>query len=100
MDSEFHFKVKAKLVYVKDFHVAVVLVITGYIICKCICVPQVYKPSVTSMFSYYHSYSKCRYEDAGLGERFTKRCPPRKLFVTTVFYRFSVRDVRVLLIDN
>lgn len=59
MDSEFPLKVKAKLVYVKDFHVAVVLVITGYIICKCICVPQVYKPSVKSMF-YYHSYSKFR----------------------------------------
>lgn len=29
----FVLKVKAKLVYVKDFHVAVVLVITGYIVC-------------------------------------------------------------------
>lgn len=35
MDSEFHFKRESqvKLVYVKDFYVAVVLVITGYIIC-------------------------------------------------------------------
>lgn len=71
MDSEFPLKVKAKLVYVKDFHVAVVLVITGYIICKCFLFPKCTSllSKVCSIITHIQSLG---YENASLGEHFTK----------------------------
>lgn len=40
-------------------------------------------------------------EMQSLGEHFTKQVSSKlKLFITIVFYRFSFKDVCVLLIDN
>lgn len=40
MDFEFHLTVKAKMVYVKDFHVAVVLVILATYIINVVVTPK------------------------------------------------------------